>query len=236
MSRRFSHNVDAPKALLTHRIVLFPDKTGATVRAASAKARSWRFLKAANAGRGDQRSSTKSLPPPLGYSRTHTDRGACAAQRGCRGDPRGIYPPNRSTRSHPARSSNSCRASMTTACPRMAPCAYGATPWRGRGPPVIRHSLDARTLSVTNNRVSAGGRSVENDPKSAMSRRQLPLPNRLVGVLHDARERQRVERKLAGSAYRSGAYVVSNEIAIPIPPPCYPATGAMLSPGVECDT
>lgn len=78
--------------------------------------------------------------------------------------------------------------------------------------------LDARTLSVTNNRVSAGGRSVENDPKSAMSRRTLPLPDRLVGALREARERQRVERKLAGSAYRSGAYVVSNEIGDPYSP------------------
>ncbi|MGA5543776.1 Arm DNA-binding domain-containing protein [Mycobacterium sp. NPDC051198] len=48
---------------------------------------------------------------------------------------------------------------------------------------------DARTLSVINNRVSAGGRSVEDDPKSAMSRRTLPLPDRLVDALRDARER-----------------------------------------------
>lgn len=78
--------------------------------------------------------------------------------------------------------------------------------------------LDNATLSIVNNRVSAGGRSVENDPKSFTSRRTLPMPQRLVVALRDARERQRVERELAGSAYRSGAYVVSNEIGDPYSP------------------
>jgi integrase len=78
--------------------------------------------------------------------------------------------------------------------------------------------LDAQTLTVVNNRVSAGGRSVENDPKSFTSRRTLPLPDRLVGALGNARERQRVEHALAGSAYRSGAYVVSNEVGDPYSP------------------
>lgn len=78
--------------------------------------------------------------------------------------------------------------------------------------------LEARTLSVTNNRVSAGGRSVEHDPKSFTSRRTLPLPERVVGALRNARARQRRERLLAGSAYRSGAYVVSNEVGDPYSP------------------
>lgn len=78
--------------------------------------------------------------------------------------------------------------------------------------------LDAATLTITNNRVSAGGRSVENDPKSFTSRRTLPLPARLVSALRDARERQRRERVEAGSAYRSGDYVVSNEIGDPYSP------------------
>ncbi|MEB3032297.1 site-specific integrase [[Mycobacterium] nativiensis] len=79
-------------------------------------------------------------------------------------------------------------------------------------------NLDAHTLTIVNNRVSAGGHSVENDPKSAMSRRTLPLPDRLVDALRDARERQRIERDEAGSAYRSGAYVVSNEVGDPYSP------------------
>lgn len=79
-------------------------------------------------------------------------------------------------------------------------------------------AFDSGTLTITNNRVSAGGRSVENDPKSFTSRRTLPLPDRLVGALRDARERQRHERDEAGAAYRSGAYVVSNEIGDPYSP------------------
>lgn len=72
--------------------------------------------------------------------------------------------------------------------------------------------MDARTLTIRNNRVSAGGRSVEGDPKSFTSRRTLPIPERLHAALVVARERQRVERGVVGSAYRSGTYVVSNEI------------------------
>ncbi|WP_255032960.1 tyrosine-type recombinase/integrase [Mycobacterium marinum] len=75
--------------------------------------------------------------------------------------------------------------------------------------------FDAATPTIANNRVSAGGLSIENDPKSFTSRRTLPLPERLVVALRNARERQRVE---AGSAYRSGAYVVSNEIGDPYSP------------------
>jgi integrase len=78
--------------------------------------------------------------------------------------------------------------------------------------------LDAKALTVSNNRVNAGGRTVENDPKSATSRRTLPLPNRLVSVLKAARRRQAAERLALGSSYRSGAYVVSNEIGDPYSP------------------
>ena len=35
--------------------------------------------------------------------------------------------------------------------------------------------LTAKTLRILNNRVSAGGTTVENDPRSATSRRTLPL-------------------------------------------------------------
>jgi integrase len=68
-------------------------------------------------------------------------------------------------------------------------------------------------------RASMVGRwSVENGPKSFTSRRTLPLPDRLVVALRDARERQHIERIEAGFAYRSGAYVVSNEIGDPYSP------------------
>jgi integrase len=78
--------------------------------------------------------------------------------------------------------------------------------------------LDAKTLTIVNNRVSAGGRTVENDPKSVTSRRELPLPDRLVSVLKAAKRRQVAERLALGAAYRSGSYVVSNEIGDPYSP------------------
>src|ERR1700741_2263402 len=49
--------------------------------------------------------------------------------------------------------------------------------------------FDAKTLSIINNRVMAGGTSVENDPKSVASRRTLPLPDRLVSMLRTAEAR-----------------------------------------------
>lgn len=75
--------------------------------------------------------------------------------------------------------------------------------------------LEGQTMAIVNNRVSAGGRSVENDPKSATSRRNLPLPDRLVATLKAAKARQATERLALGAAYRSGMYVVSNEIGDP---------------------
>jgi integrase len=78
--------------------------------------------------------------------------------------------------------------------------------------------LSAKTLSITNNRVSTGGRSVENDPKSASSRRTLPLPDRLVSVLKAAKARQAAERLALGIDYGSGIYVVSNEVGDPYSP------------------
>jgi integrase len=78
--------------------------------------------------------------------------------------------------------------------------------------------LDGKTMAIVNKRVSAGGRSVENDPKSATSRRTLPLPDRLVATLKAAKARQAAQRLALGAAYRSGAYVVSNEIGDPYSP------------------
>jgi len=78
--------------------------------------------------------------------------------------------------------------------------------------------LENKTLSIMNNRVAAGNRSVENDPKSAASRRTLPLPDRLVTVLRAAKSRQAAERLALGPDYRSGEYVVSNEIGEPYAP------------------
>ena len=78
--------------------------------------------------------------------------------------------------------------------------------------------LKAKTLRIANNRVSAAGRAVENDPKSATSRRSLPLPDRLVSVLKAAKSRQAGERLALGRDGGAWAYVVSNEIGEPYSP------------------
>jgi integrase len=79
-------------------------------------------------------------------------------------------------------------------------------------------NLEAKELTITTNRVNAGGKTVENEPKSETSRRTLPLPDRLVSVLKTAKRRQTAERLALGGSYRSGAYVVSNEIGDPYTP------------------
>lgn len=78
--------------------------------------------------------------------------------------------------------------------------------------------LDGKTLSVSNNRVDAGGKAVENDPKSAMSRRSLPLPDRLVSVLKATKARQATERLALGIDGGSWDYVLSNEAGGPYHP------------------
>ncbi len=78
--------------------------------------------------------------------------------------------------------------------------------------------LEAKTLSVANNRVDAGGSAVENDPKSASSRRTLPLPDRLVTVLRAAKARQARERLALGADSGPWEYVVSNEAGRPYHP------------------
>ncbi|WP_285031982.1 site-specific integrase [Mycolicibacterium sp. lyk4-40-TYG-92] len=78
--------------------------------------------------------------------------------------------------------------------------------------------LTARTLAIVNNRVSAGGVTVENDPKSVASRRELPLPERLTKVLRAAKKRQTAERLAIGEHYGAGDYVVCNEAGEPYNP------------------
>jgi integrase len=77
--------------------------------------------------------------------------------------------------------------------------------------------LEAKTLLIANNRVSAGGQTTENEPKSKTSRRELPLPDRLVAVLKAARASQAAESLAARIEYR-GRYVVCNEIGDPYSP------------------
>jgi integrase len=78
--------------------------------------------------------------------------------------------------------------------------------------------LDAGTLSVEDNRVSAGGATVEDDTKSYDSERTLPMPERLIAVLRSAKARQAAERLALGGQYQ-GEYVVCNEVGEPYAPP-----------------
>lgn len=76
----------------------------------------------------------------------------------------------------------------------------------------------AKTVAIVNNRVSAGGKTVENDPKSEASRRELPLPGRLAKVLRAAKKRQTTERLAIGEHYGTGDYLVCNEAGEPYNP------------------
>ena len=58
----------------------------------------------------------------------------------------------------------------------------------------------------------------DSDPKSATSRRTLPLPDRLVSVLKTAKARQAAERLAVGRDGGAWTYVVSNEIGEPYSP------------------
>jgi integrase len=79
-------------------------------------------------------------------------------------------------------------------------------------------SITNKTMAIVNNRVSAGGATVENDPKSQASRRELPLPERLIKVLRVAKKRQTAERLALGEHYGAGEYVVCNEAGEPYNP------------------
>ncbi|MCH9668943.1 MAG: site-specific integrase [Actinomycetia bacterium] len=79
--------------------------------------------------------------------------------------------------------------------------------------------FQAKTITIANNRVSAGGRVVENDPKSMASRRVLPLPDRIADVLRAARRRQSAEKLRLGADGGPFDYVVANEAGQPYAPP-----------------
>src|SRR3546814_12266792 len=74
------------------------------------------------------------------------------------------------------------------------------------------------TISIANNRTSAGGKTVEGDPKSNSSRRTLPLTSTLKTALEAAKLRQKRERLALGPDYGSGDYVMSNEAGEPYNP------------------
>jgi len=68
--------------------------------------------------------------------------------------------------------------------------------------------LQARTLTIANNLVSAGGEATEWLPKTERSARTLPLTDTLVRVLEKAHTRQHAEKLALGNAYGPGTHVV----------------------------
>ncbi len=80
-------------------------------------------------------------------------------------------------------------------------------------------NLGAATITIAENRVVLGKQHVESGtPKSRASRRTLPLPDDVVGVLKAARQRQREERMRFGEGYGGGEHVCSDEMGNPLHP------------------
>lgn len=79
--------------------------------------------------------------------------------------------------------------------------------------------LDAASMTIENNRVSAGaGRVSEGLTKTRSGRRTLPLDQGLVDVLRRASAQQASERLSHGAAYTHTGYVAVNEIGAPYNP------------------
>jgi integrase len=80
-------------------------------------------------------------------------------------------------------------------------------------------ALPPQSVRIVENRVVLGKQRVESGtPKSKASRRTLPLPDDVVGVLKAARQRQREERLSFGEGYGGGEYVCSDEMGNPLHP------------------
>jgi integrase len=65
------------------------------------------------------------------------------------------------------------------------------------------------------------GEVVVSEPKSAKSKRTLPLDEQLLAALKVLTEKQAEEKLAAGSAYGSEPWVVVNELGVPIHPESY---------------
>ncbi|MGY4103715.1 tyrosine-type recombinase/integrase [Nocardia sp. R16R-3T] len=78
--------------------------------------------------------------------------------------------------------------------------------------------LERKTLVVHIGRASAGGKAVEDDPKTEASERTLPMDIEMVEVLRRARRRQLADRLQLGEGYRDGDYVACNEDGTPYHP------------------
>jgi integrase len=77
--------------------------------------------------------------------------------------------------------------------------------------------LDRGTLTVAQQRTTAGKETVTITPK-ARSQRQLLLADATVGVIRDHLERQQVEQLAAGVAWAGSGYVFVDEAGVPLLP------------------
>jgi integrase len=78
--------------------------------------------------------------------------------------------------------------------------------------------LEAKTVTISRTRIVVDGKAVESSPKTASSRRSVPLDDLLVARLKAHRARQAAERLIAGSAYDDGDYLFTNELGRPYHP------------------
>ena len=76
--------------------------------------------------------------------------------------------------------------------------------------------LDGKTLTISRNRISVGGRAVEGTTKTASSERLLPLPDDILAVLRRARKRRMEEKLAAGLAWEGdGDYLATDRWGSP---------------------
>ncbi|WP_308248115.1 tyrosine-type recombinase/integrase [Nocardia nova] len=75
-----------------------------------------------------------------------------------------------------------------------------------------------KMLTVHIGRAAAGGKAVEDDPKTESSIRELPMDNEMAEVLKRARRRQAADKLQLGEAYQDLGYVACNEDGTPYHP------------------
>jgi len=76
----------------------------------------------------------------------------------------------------------------------------------------------AATVTVTHNRVSVNGRTMDSQPKTDCSVRTLPLTPALMAALRKAQATQKAERLALGPDYGPGEHVVCDEAGRPYHP------------------
>ena len=117
--------------------------------------------------------------------------------------------------------------SPMTGWPRMGVGAVRATARRNRRSALVGHRPGSQAAGGHNNRVDAGRQDREDDPKSETSRRELPLPDRLVSVLKAAKPAKPANG--SPSAMVRGSTWCATRSGSRIHPRCCRGTGAKPS-------